>query len=43
LEPPLKWSEFKRLDLPLICIDARHARAVLKTLCVPKTSSVLIA
>jgi hypothetical protein len=31
LEPLLKWSEFKRLDLPVICIDAGHARAVLKT------------
>ena len=31
LEPLLKWSEFKRLDLPVICSDARHARAVLKT------------
>jgi len=24
------WSELKRLDLPVICIDARHAKAVLK-------------
>jgi transposase len=24
------WTELKRLDLPVICIDARHARAVLK-------------
>src|SRR3984893_14078242 len=24
------WTELKRLDLPVICIDARHAKAVLK-------------
>ena len=24
------WTEPKRLDLPVICIDARHGRAVLK-------------
>src|SRR5436853_5992438 len=24
------WTELKRLGLPVICIDARHARAVLK-------------
>jgi transposase len=24
------WTELKRLDLPAICIDARHAKAVLK-------------
>ena len=24
------WTEFKRLNLPAICIDARHAKAVLK-------------
>jgi hypothetical protein len=24
------WSELKRLGLPVICIDARHAKAVLK-------------
>jgi transposase len=24
------WSELKQLGLPVICIDARHARAVLK-------------
>jgi transposase len=24
------WTEFKRLSLPVICIDARHAKAVLK-------------
>ena len=24
------WNELKRLDLPVICIDARHAKAVLK-------------
>src|SRR6195256_2191910 len=24
------WTELKRLGLPIICIDARHARAVLK-------------
>jgi len=24
------WTEFKRLDLPIVCIDARHAKAVLK-------------
>jgi transposase len=24
------WTELKRLELPVICIDARHARAVLK-------------
>jgi transposase len=25
------WTELKRLGLPVICIDARHAKAVLKT------------
>jgi transposase len=25
------WIELKRLGLPVICIDARHAKAVLKT------------
>src|SRR5262249_833347 len=24
------WTELKQLGLPVICIDARHARAVLK-------------
>jgi transposase len=24
------WIELKRLGLPMICIDARHAKAVLK-------------
>jgi transposase len=24
------WTELKRLDMPVICIDARHAKAVLK-------------
>jgi len=24
------WTEVKQLGLPVICIDARHARAVLK-------------
>jgi transposase len=24
------WTELKRLDLPVICIDARHAKAMLK-------------
>ena len=24
------WTELKRLGLPVICIDARHAKAVLK-------------
>ena len=24
------WTELKRLDLPVICIDARHAKAALK-------------
>jgi len=24
------WTELVRLDLPVICIDARHAKAVLK-------------
>ena len=24
------WTELKRLGLPVICIDARHAQAVLK-------------
>src|SRR5215813_11897256 len=24
------WSELKRLGIPVICIDARHAKAVLK-------------
>src|SRR6185437_9723632 len=24
------WTELARLDLPVICIDARHAKAVLK-------------
>jgi transposase len=24
------WSELKQLGLPVICIDARHARAVVK-------------
>src|ERR1700683_1040782 len=24
------WTELKRLDLPVICIDARHAKAVLE-------------
>jgi transposase len=24
------WTELKRLDLPVMCIDARHAKAVLK-------------
>jgi transposase len=24
------WSELKRLGMPVICIDARHAKAVLK-------------
>ena len=24
------WTELKRLGLPVICIDARHARAILK-------------
>src|SRR2546429_4361672 len=24
------WSELKRLGLPVICIDARHAKAVLQ-------------
>src|SRR6202166_2204762 len=24
------WTELKRLDLPVICIDARHAKAVLQ-------------
>ena len=24
------WTELKRLDLPVICVDARHAKAVLK-------------
>jgi transposase len=24
------WTELKRLGLPVICIDARHARAVLQ-------------
>ena len=24
------WTELKRFDLPVICIDARHAKAVLK-------------
>ena len=24
------WTELKRHDLPVICIDARHAKAVLK-------------
>src|SRR5262249_59742958 len=24
------WAELKRLGLPVICIDARHAKAVLK-------------
>lgn len=24
------WTELKRLNLPVICIDARHAKAVLK-------------
>src|SRR3954464_13016401 len=30
--PPVTWlwSELKQLGLPVICIDARHARAVLK-------------
>ena len=26
----LLWTELKKLGLPVICIDARHARAVLK-------------
>src|SRR6202040_3889517 len=26
------WTELKQLGLPVICIDARHARAVLKVL-----------
>src|SRR6476620_6542593 len=25
------WTELKRLDLPVICIDARHAKAVLRS------------
>src|SRR5262249_33789071 len=25
-----RWTELKRLGLPVICIDARHAKAVLK-------------
>ena len=24
------WTELKRLDLPVICVDAQHAKAVLK-------------
>jgi transposase len=35
------WTELKRLGLPVICIDARHAKAVLKCRSTRATATML--